>query len=339
MKKMIIKKTLSVLLALGMATQSTVFVTAAIPSKPVPPGFEYELFEREGHILGDIEGDGDIDANDADILISFIHTGKPFEPNLNSADLNYDARMSMVDYVYLKYALDYDLVISACWDMNCSTGVDRESGDYISFAFLDEERMIISGVGKMRDFTVKKPLGAEYDEPSLNEYDIKDVKRVWIKDGIETIGDYAFFGYDSLTDIVIGKDVKEIGNYAFGGCASIKNVTYLGSAEDWAKVSIGEGNGKLIDSIEFGSGAPSISSEIKNGSCIASFANIPSGSSIAYACYLNNRLVFADTRTYSGEKTMSFTVSDSCDKIKIMAWESMKNSKPVCSNDETIISK
>ena len=48
---------------------------------------------------------------------------------------------------------------------------------------------------------------------------------VTIGDGVTTIGDYAFSGCHSLTSITIPDSVMTIGYYAFYECKSLKNIT------------------------------------------------------------------------------------------------------------------
>ena len=43
----------------------------------------------------------------------------------------------------------------------------------------------------------------------------------------ENINDYAFYGYNSLTSVIIGEDVTSIGSSAFYGCKNLKSVSIL----------------------------------------------------------------------------------------------------------------
>ena len=44
---------------------------------------------------------------------------------------------------------------------------------------------------------------------------------------VTSISSYAFVGYDKLTSVVIGKNVKMIGKQAFDGCSSLKTLTVI----------------------------------------------------------------------------------------------------------------
>ena len=65
---------------------------------------------------------------------------------------------------------------------------------------------------------------------------------VVIGNGVTSIGDWAFDGCTLLTSVVIGDSVTKIGDFAFSDCTSITDVYFTGSAEEYAKISIGSGN-------------------------------------------------------------------------------------------------
>ena len=57
----------------------------------------------------------------------------------------------------------------------------------------------------------------------------------------------AFYNRSSLTSIVIPDSVTTIGNYAFGGCGSLTDVYYTGSEAEWKAITIGSSNSYLTD--------------------------------------------------------------------------------------------
>ena len=81
---------------------------------------------------------------------------------------------------------------------------------------LDGTELTISGSGKMRDRD-----GAM----DVEDYWGADVTKVTIADGVESIGDFAFFDCKKLEEITIPDSVKSIGWCAFDGCKSLKSVT------------------------------------------------------------------------------------------------------------------
>ena len=66
-----------------------------------------------------------------------------------------------------------------------------------------------------------------------------------IPDGVTIIGDYAFDGYRSLTNVTIPDSVTNICYGAFLDCIKLTDVYYDGTASDWAKITIEEGNEDL----------------------------------------------------------------------------------------------
>ena len=70
---------------------------------------------------------------------------------------------------------------------------------------------------------------------------------VTIPNGVTSIGQCAFGGCRSLDSVTISKSVTSIRKNAFGACPSLSDVYYAGTASDWAKITIGDGNEDLTN--------------------------------------------------------------------------------------------
>ena len=81
-------------------------------------------------------------------------------------------------------------------------------GHNLTWTLYSDGELVIEGVGEMCNTTP----WAEYKE---------NITSVTIKDGVTTIGDYAFYGCSSLTAITLPKDMTSIGTDAFYGCSSL----------------------------------------------------------------------------------------------------------------------
>lgn len=57
-----------------------------------------------------------------------------------------------------------------------------------------------------------------------------------IPNNITAIGEYAFSGYNGLTEIVIPSTVTSIGAYTFRYCHELRSITYLGTVDQWKEV-------------------------------------------------------------------------------------------------------
>lgn len=57
-----------------------------------------------------------------------------------------------------------------------------------------------------------------------------------IPNNITAIGEYAFSGYNGLTEVVIPSTVTSIGAYAFRYCSELESITYLGTIDQWKEV-------------------------------------------------------------------------------------------------------
>lgn len=90
----------------------------------------------------------------------------------------------------------------------------------------DGTTLTISGNGNMRDYSYSSylPWG-------------KSITSVIIKDGVTSIGNYAFYNCSSLTSITIPNSVTSIGSNAFENCTAIENVYYGGTPSKWSSLS------------------------------------------------------------------------------------------------------
>ena len=64
--------------------------------------------------------------------------------------------------------------------------------------------------------------------------------------GITRIGTNAFQGCSNLESVIIDVSVTNIVNQAFRNCTNLKTVYYTGTAEDWAKITIGETDNQYL---------------------------------------------------------------------------------------------
>ena len=68
------------------------------------------------------------------------------------------------------------------------------------------------------------------------------LQQINLNPGITTIGREAFRGQSELTSIYLPASLNNIGSSAFYGCTGLQELFYGGTEEQWAAVSIGDGN-------------------------------------------------------------------------------------------------
>ena len=113
-----------------------------------------------------------------------------------------------------------DICDEYCLSKVRSTG---QCGEKVIYKWYEDGTVVISGTGAMADYIGGSPfLGS-------------DVKSVVIKDGVTTIGNYAFPDCVSLISLVIPDSVTTIGNVSFCNCDSLTSITIGNSV-----TSIGE---------------------------------------------------------------------------------------------------
>lgn len=92
----------------------------------------------------------------------------------------------------------------------------------------------LKGVGKTSDFSTSSSVGAsdlgttapwgDQQRNSVYDYNTDLIKSIYIGEGITSIGNYAFYGFDNVEKVTIAKSVKSIGSNAFANCSSLKSV-------------------------------------------------------------------------------------------------------------------
>lgn len=98
---------------------------------------------------------------------------------------------------------------------NCGAEGD---GSNVKWSF-ETGTLTISGSGKMIDKNEidNQMISTDILNPSL-------VKKVIINDGVTTIGDYAFFVYDKMTELTMADSVTSIGSFSLAGNSNLSDV-------------------------------------------------------------------------------------------------------------------
>jgi hypothetical protein len=92
-------------------------------------------------------------------------------------------------------------------------------GDAVVGTLYENGDLVVSGSGPMTDYTsATAPFGTS-SNPNTS------IKKVILKDGVTTVGNFAFYFCKGLTSITIPDSVTSIGNYAFAYCSSLTSVT------------------------------------------------------------------------------------------------------------------
>ena len=76
--------------------------------------------------------------------------------------------------------------------------------------------LTIQGVGAMEDYT-------DPEQVPWNTF-IQKIKTVVIRDGITTVGDYAFAGGSNLQEVSLPGSVEIVGVFSFKGCTVLKEI-------------------------------------------------------------------------------------------------------------------
>ena len=84
---------------------------------------------------------------------------------------------------------------------------------------------------------------------SISEHMFEDcaLTSIEIPDHVESIGDNAFWDCYDLSSVSVPSSLKSVGVGAFRYTTSLKNVYYSDTAENWAKITISDANGYLLN--------------------------------------------------------------------------------------------
>lgn len=126
----------------------------------------------------------------------------------------------------------------------CSNGtvtpaLSGKCGKNVSYSISDDGVLTISGTGAMNNFTYERDIsdcpwhGVRYA-----------LKKIVVKEGVTSIGSYAFSFDLSVTDVTLPSSLKTIGNDAFLGCHGLtsvvipEGVTSIGAYAFWRCTSL-----------------------------------------------------------------------------------------------------
>lgn len=85
-----------------------------------------------------------------------------------------------------------------------------------------------------------------------------------LPNGLEKIGDSAFYGCKNIEDIVIPKKVANIGRYAFGWCEHLKTITFCGDAPKEVQIVMGDNKHTLKNDVYYPANNATWTEEVMN---------------------------------------------------------------------------
>ena len=107
-------------------------------------------------------------------------------------------------------------------------------GDKLTWKLSDDGTLTISGTGDMAEYS---SANSKYRAPW---YSVREqVKTVFIKDSVTSIGNWAFYGCLNLTNVTIPSSVTTIGDGAFQYCRALTSVTIPNSVTTIGELAFG----------------------------------------------------------------------------------------------------
>ena len=179
-------------------------------------------------------------------------------------------RKFRLKYRFLSFVAAFVIVFSSI--PAASAAVGGKCGDDLYWSY-DNYVLTISGTGEMYDFIQKTPQNNP-GEPPWRIYDTKTSKIV-IQEGCESIGEYAFYGFSPLSNVILPKgSLKKIGAYSFSRCTSLISVKLPDSLVSAGKEAFSRCTS--LKSVDFGNSSASIAKNMfSEDSALANVALSP----------------------------------------------------------------
>ncbi|MCD8090748.1 MAG: leucine-rich repeat domain-containing protein [Clostridiales bacterium] len=161
----------------------------------------------------------------------------------------------------------------------------------ISWTLYYDNTLVLDGTGSMPNLA-----NSEYGWYAYRSY----IKHVEIKEGINSIGTYAFSTHTALVSAEISDTVKSIGNYAFNGCTSLNNAVIPDSVTGLGNYAFA-GCTSLSD-ITLGSGLTSLGTYVFSGDTALIEISLPEGIT-SVPNYAFNSCTKLEEISFAGEVT------------------------------------
>ena len=120
---------------------------------------------------------------------------------------------------------NYEIKSEKIWDIS-----KNQDSSVMAKWTLSDRTLRISGNGDMKNWTTDD--NGEWHENNYSNV----INKIIIENGVNNIGEYAFYGSNKLSSIEILSSIKEIGEGAFYKCKSLRNIEIPDSV-----VEMGEG--------------------------------------------------------------------------------------------------
>ncbi|MBR4880373.1 MAG: leucine-rich repeat domain-containing protein, partial [Clostridia bacterium] len=128
------------------------------------------------------------------------------------------------DWAVIKVGIGNECLSASTIHYTVPVIVEGVCGDDLTWVFNSVEgTLTISGTGEMYDYSNEYVGGILRTTAPWKAY-TASVRSIFIGDDVTSIGDYAFYNFESVSDITLDGSVTRIGNGAFEKCVSLKNV-------------------------------------------------------------------------------------------------------------------
>lgn len=146
-----------------------------------------------------------------------------------------------------------------------------------------------------------------------------------IPETVTTLAPEALMYCRKLEHLTVPESVRTVSEYALGYCFGLERVTYMGTPEQWKKITVSEGNENFIGA-EISYCAPyteSTAVRTENSVAVQTAAhNIEIGKAVYAAGYSGSKLIDVKKTIFADiNEPLNFTLSGDIDTVTVYVWE------------------
>ena len=141
----------------------------------------------------------------------------------------------------IKYFLSIIMILLCLFTFTSCGGTSKIDSEKLPYAFNEETKVLTINFNTIN-----------YDDDSYRPWNnyAKKISKIVVKEGVTSIGSYAFWACTALKSITIPSGVTDIFASTFELCYSLETIIFTGTIEQWSAITFGKDWNKDIVATE-----------------------------------------------------------------------------------------